>query len=132
MKVVFRKTVVGDSRSCQTNNIFCIFVAYIIDNEVLFYRHFLSQSSYLYNSILPGLDNFNKYKEYMSTKTHIVAEAVVDALSVQSPQTRYVVGMDAQLIWLPLTKLPTCVADFILNILGPPPTPQSVLHGSRQ
>ncbi|XP_052004752.1 retinol dehydrogenase 7-like isoform X2 [Xyrauchen texanus] len=50
-----------------------------------------------------------------------VTSCMQHALSARHPRTRYAAGWDAKLFWIPLSYLPTCVADFIINILLPSP-----------
>ena len=49
-----------------------------------------------------------------SPHTSDVVDAVVDALTSQSPRDRYLVGLDARFMFVWLARLPTSVADFIL------------------
>ena len=51
-----------------------------------------------------------------SLDTYKVVDAIVDGLTSQRPQTRYVVGLDAKLVEL-ISYLPTFIADGLLKIL---------------
>ncbi|XP_067300629.1 retinol dehydrogenase 1 [Pseudorasbora parva] len=48
-----------------------------------------------------------------------VTSCMQHALSARSPRTRYAAGWDAKFIWIPLSYLPTCVADVFLKFLMP-------------
>ncbi|XP_055070555.2 retinol dehydrogenase 1 [Misgurnus anguillicaudatus] len=50
-----------------------------------------------------------------------VTSCMVHALSARNPRTRYAAGWDAKLFWIPLSYMPTCVADFIMSLLLPFP-----------
>uniref|UniRef100_A0A3B4ZEP5 Retinol dehydrogenase 7-like n=1 Tax=Stegastes partitus TaxID=144197 RepID=A0A3B4ZEP5_9TELE len=41
------------------------------------------------------------------------------ALTAQFPRTRYSAGWDAKLFWIPLSYLPSFVADFVISVLLP-------------
>ncbi|XP_030642871.1 retinol dehydrogenase 1 [Chanos chanos] len=43
------------------------------------------------------------------------------ALSSRYPRTRYGAGWDAKLLWIPLSYMPSFVADFIIRVLLPAP-----------
>ena len=51
----------------------------------------------------------------LSRHTSEVVEAVVDALTSQSPRDRYLVGLDARFTLVWIARLPSSVADFILT-----------------
>ena len=51
-----------------------------------------------------------------STKTYLVSDAMVHALTSVRPQVRYEVGLDAKLFWLRLPSLPTFILDFLLKL----------------
>ncbi|KTF93077.1 hypothetical protein cypCar_00007595 [Cyprinus carpio] len=48
-----------------------------------------------------------------------VTSCMQHALSARYPQTRYSAGWDAKFFWIPLSYLPTCIADMVTNILMP-------------
>ena len=50
-----------------------------------------------------------------SPHIHQVSDAVVDALTSQSPRDRYLVGFDAWFITAGMARLPTFVADFVIT-----------------
>ncbi|XP_072542473.1 retinol dehydrogenase 1 [Salminus brasiliensis] len=50
-----------------------------------------------------------------------VTSCMQHALSAKYPRTRYGAGWDAKLFWIPLSYLPTFVADFIVTALLPTP-----------
>ncbi|XP_018425109.1 PREDICTED: retinol dehydrogenase 7-like [Nanorana parkeri] len=52
---------------------------------------------------------------------HLVPQTVEHALTAVYPWTRYSVGWDAKLIFLPLSYFPTFITDFILTISQPKP-----------
>ncbi|KAK7483438.1 hypothetical protein BaRGS_00025378 [Batillaria attramentaria] len=49
-----------------------------------------------------------------SSAIHVVTDAYEHALCARFPRTRYVVGMDANLLFIPLSYLPDCLADMLL------------------
>lgn len=63
----------------------------------------------------PGITFFTSFP--LSTRTYQVVDAVVDALTSQSPRDRYLLGYDARFFFRPITWFPTVVADFILRCL---------------
>ncbi|XP_054479905.1 retinol dehydrogenase 7-like [Anoplopoma fimbria] len=44
-----------------------------------------------------------------------VVRCMEHAVSAVRPRTRYSPGWDAKLFWLPLSYMPTCVSDYVLN-----------------
>ena len=50
-----------------------------------------------------------------------VTSCMEHALMARYPRTRYGVGWDARLFWLPLSYCPTVVVDFFLGLLFPAP-----------
>ncbi|KAL7370005.1 hypothetical protein ABVT39_016026 [Epinephelus coioides] len=44
-----------------------------------------------------------------------VVSCMEHAISAVRPRTRYSAGWDAKFFWLPLSYMPTCVSDYILN-----------------
>lgn len=48
-----------------------------------------------------------------------VTKCMEHALTARFPRTRYGAGWDAKLFWIPLSYLPSFVADFIINVLMP-------------
>lgn len=47
-----------------------------------------------------------------------VVDAIVHSLTSRYPKTRYMVGWDAKLLWIWVSRLPAGVGDAILNFLG--------------
>ena len=50
-----------------------------------------------------------------SPHTYQVVDAIVDALTSESPRDRYLVGLDARFLFVWMARLPTVVADFIVT-----------------
>ncbi|XP_054602933.1 retinol dehydrogenase 1 isoform X3 [Nothobranchius furzeri] len=50
-----------------------------------------------------------------------VTRCMEHALTARHPRTRYGAGWDAKLFWIPLSYLPSFVADFVANALLPSP-----------
>ena len=56
-----------------------------------------------------------KMEKAASPCTYKVVDAIVDGLTSQRPQTRYVVGLDAKLmVFIPY--LPTFIADYVFRV----------------
>ncbi|KAM9321188.1 retinol dehydrogenase 7-like [Gastrophryne carolinensis] len=60
-------------------------------------------------------------KPICNEKLHLVPEAIEHALTAVHPWTRYSVGWDAKLLFLPLSYLPTFILDFLLSFGQPKP-----------
>ena len=43
------------------------------------------------------------------------------ALTALYPRTRYGAGWDAKLLWIPLSYMPSFMADFVVKVLLPSP-----------
>jgi len=56
-----------------------------------------------------------KMEEKASPDTYKVVDAIVDCLTSQRPQTRYVVGLEAKLIVF-MSYFPTFIADYVLRL----------------
>ncbi|KAM3935119.1 retinol dehydrogenase 7-like [Leptodactylus fuscus] len=56
-----------------------------------------------------------------SPKLHIVTDCLEHALTAVHPWTRYSPGWDCKLYWLPLSYLPTVLADYVLCRSAPKP-----------
>ena len=54
-----------------------------------------------------------------SSKMSDVVDAYEEALLGRYPRARYVVGLDAHLLWLPLQALPECISDWLLEVVSP-------------
>lgn len=50
-----------------------------------------------------------------------VTRCMEHALTASFPRTRYGAGWDAKLFWIPLSYLPSFVADFVVSVLLPSP-----------
>ncbi|XP_004557740.1 retinol dehydrogenase 7 [Maylandia zebra] len=50
-----------------------------------------------------------------------VTRCMEHALTARFPRTRYAAGWDAKLFWIPLSYLPSFIADFIVNLILPSP-----------
>ncbi|XP_013128137.1 retinol dehydrogenase 1 [Oreochromis niloticus] len=50
-----------------------------------------------------------------------VTRCMEHALTARFPRRRYAAGWDAKLFWIPLSYLPSFVADFIVNVILPSP-----------
>lgn len=48
-----------------------------------------------------------------------VTSCMQHALSARYPRTRYAAGWDAKFLWIPLSYLPSCVADVLMTFLTP-------------
>jgi hypothetical protein len=48
-----------------------------------------------------------------SSNVLVVTDAIVDAVTSLNPKIRYVLGWDANLIWLFLSRLPSGIGDFL-------------------
>ena len=58
-----------------------------------------------------------------SAKIHIVVDAIVDAVTSSNPKIRYVLGWDANLIWIWISRLPTSVGDALMRFISKIETP---------
>ena len=47
-----------------------------------------------------------------------VVDSIVHALTSRYPQSHYVVGWDAKLLWIWVSRLPAGIGDALLNLLG--------------
>ncbi|XP_072264037.1 retinol dehydrogenase 7-like [Pyxicephalus adspersus] len=73
------------------------------------------RKSYGEEYFLKSVKYLDIYKPLFSKKTHLVSEAMEHALSAVHPWTRYSVGWDAKLIFLPLSYFPSFITDFLLT-----------------
>ena len=55
-----------------------------------------------------------------------VVDVVVHALASSRPKIRYVVGWDAHLLWVWISRLPAVMGDVILSLLGERVLPSAV------
>lgn len=64
-------------------------------------------------------------KHLVNKNVHLVPQAVEHALTAVHPWTRYSVGLDAKLVYLPLSYFPTFFTDFLFTL--PQPKPAQVM-----
>ncbi|XP_053311674.1 retinol dehydrogenase 7-like [Spea bombifrons] len=60
-----------------------------------------------------------------SAKLSLVTDCMEHALTAVYPWSRYSAGLDAKILYLPLSYFPTAIADFVMNLTYPKPS-QSV------
>ena len=48
----------------------------------------------------------------------VVTEAIVDAVMSLNPKVRYVVGCDANFIWIWISRLPTSIGDLLMLFIS--------------
>lgn len=70
------------------------------------------------------LQDYKKAQEFSmkilaSSDLSKVTSCMQHALSSRYPRTRYSAGWDAKFLWIPLSYLPTCVADIFTSIIMP-------------
>ena len=53
-----------------------------------------------------------------------VVDVIKHALTSSSPKTRYIVGWDANFLWIWLSRVPAQIGDAILSMLGEDTRPQ--------
>ncbi|CAL8267781.1 unnamed protein product [Lota lota] len=78
-----------------------------------------------------GPKYFDKYLKHQlfnlwlmcSSDLSKVTSCMEHALTARYPRTRYGVGWDARLFWIPLSYCPTVAADFLCGLLFPVPQP---------
>ncbi|XP_075055548.1 retinol dehydrogenase 7-like [Mixophyes fleayi] len=68
-----------------------------------------------------GYDFLDGMQQNCNKKLSLVTDCMEHALTAVHPWTRYSVGWDAKLIFLPLSYLPTVFLDFLLTIGQPKP-----------
>lgn len=61
-----------------------------------------------------------------------VVDSIVHALTSRFPKSRYVVGWDANLLWIWVSRLPAGVGDALLNLLGEKAQPNACAVASSQ
>lgn len=62
-----------------------------------------------------------KLQKGCSSNLPLVTDCVEHALTAQHPRTRYSGGWDAQFFFIPLSYMPTAVADLVLTWSWPKP-----------
>ena len=67
-----------------------------------------------------GVKNMLKGMVDTCASPHIykVVDSIVHALTSPYPKSHYVVGWDAKLLWIWVSRLPAAIGDAILNLLG--------------
>ncbi|CAH1251998.1 HSD17B6 [Branchiostoma lanceolatum] len=68
----------------------------------------------------------DSFQSLASSKIHEVIDALEHALCAAHPRSRYVVGFDAMLLLIPLSWLPTSIADAIFCNAKTPPVPAAL------
>ena len=48
----------------------------------------------------------------------LVGEAIVDAVTSLNPKIRYVIGWDANFIWVWISRLPTSIGDGLMRFIA--------------
>lgn len=61
-----------------------------------------------------------------------VVESIVHALASRYPKSRYVIGWDAKLLWIWISRLPAGVGDVLLNMLGEKAEPNTAVASVRR
>ncbi|XP_073469961.1 retinol dehydrogenase 7-like [Aquarana catesbeiana] len=79
------------------------------------------RQSYGEEYYLQSLKCVDAVKLVCNNNLQLVPQAIEHALSAVHPWTRYSVGWDTKLIYLPLSYFPTFIIDFILTIAQPRP-----------
>ncbi|XP_077339665.1 retinol dehydrogenase 7-like [Lithobates pipiens] len=79
------------------------------------------RQSYGEEYYLQSLKCIDAVKLVCNNNLQLVPQAIEHALSAVHPWTRYSVGWDTKLIYLPLSYFPTFIIDFLLTIAQPRP-----------
>ncbi|XP_019622476.1 PREDICTED: retinol dehydrogenase 16-like [Branchiostoma belcheri] len=66
------------------------------------------------------------FGQHVSSKIYEVIDAMEHALCAANPRSRYVVGVDAMLLLIPLSWLPTSIGDAIFCSAQKPPVPAAL------
>lgn len=61
-----------------------------------------------------------------------VVDSIVHALASQYPKSRYVIGWDAKLLWIWISRLPASVGDALLTMLGEKAEPSTAVASLKQ
>ena len=73
------------------------------------------------------IDQFRKVQAINSSRVNDVVDAYEEALLGRYPRARYVVGLDANFLFLPLQALPKWISDWLLEVISPAaPTPAAL------
>lgn len=98
------------TEDCSTNN-FCVLPKAL--SRCCFTDHFTF-------SIFSGVKNMLTGMVDTCASPHLykVVDSILHALTSQFPKSRYVVGWDANLLWIWVSRLPAGVGDAFLNLLG--------------
>ncbi|XP_029452843.1 retinol dehydrogenase 16-like [Rhinatrema bivittatum] len=115
----------------------CSFGVKVCIIEPGIFKTFISDSQYIMKNIqqiwnrLPaeikesyGQDSYNKISKRVhyldlvcNSKLTLVTDCMEHALTAVHPHTRYSAGWDTKLIYLPLSYLPTALADFLMRLM---------------
>ena len=57
-------------------------------------------------------------EKWASANINIVVDAIVDAVTLLNPKIRYVLGWDANLIWIWISRFPTGVGDALMRFFS--------------
>ncbi|XP_067109290.1 retinol dehydrogenase 1 [Osmerus mordax] len=82
------------------------------------------------------LDEYVKAQDFSmgllcSSDISKVTNCMQHALTAVHPRTRYGAGWDAKLLWIPLSYLPSFVADFTVSVLLPVPRDHRKVQGNQ-
>ncbi|XP_049629482.1 dehydrogenase/reductase SDR family member 9 [Suncus etruscus] len=64
--------------------------------------------------IAKSIDKLKDTKNFVNLDLSLVVECMEHALTSLFPKTRYVVGKDAKVFWIPLSHMPAVLQDFLL------------------
>lgn len=74
------------------------------------------------NASLPALKKLDdRFKLLTDGDLMKVVSCMEHAVSAVHPRTRYSAGWDAKFFWLPMSYMPTCIADIIFLKDAPKP-----------
>ena len=60
-----------------------------------------------------------------------VVDSIAHALTSPYPRSRYVVGWDAKLLWIWVSRFPAGVGDALLNLLAETAEPEACTHSNK-
>ena len=75
--------------------------------------------SFMSRFIFSGIQKVTNYRALSDNS--VVVNAIIKSLISPSPSDRYMVGLDARYMLIPLGSLPAFIADFIFRVLFRPP-----------
>jgi len=85
------------------------------DHFMFFLCDFSDHIQFLQCVFLTGAKEMLRFDTVMSYHCNDVVNAIVTALTVQSPKIRYVVGLDAKVFML-LSFLPSSLTDWLIGL----------------